>query len=337
MEPDTIERLPEILRAYLSERLPEVRNVTIHNVARSPGGNSRSMWFFDAGWDGDAPVSKQLMFRANESTCFRDEEASLEKEYRIFRALQDTPVPVPANYWYERDPSWAGEDFVIRERVDGDTNFRDLPAESQLAILNHFVEILAAQHNLDWEALGLSFLGAPKDGPECARMVVERWERATQRELLEPQPVMTATMAWLKRNLPTEVDRIVLGQGQVGPGQVLFRDDRVVASLDWESGFIGDPMSDLAYLDFMVRPMIGDEAMEGLITRYGELSGLPIRRDNMRFYTVFQSYWAVSACLAAVNRFATGEMRKTQTLVLGMAAPRSFLRRMERIVREDAA
>ena len=96
-------------------------------------------------------------------------------------------------------------------------------------------------------------------------------------------------------------------------------------------------MSDLAYLDFMVRPIIGDDAMEALIARYGELSGLPIRRDNMRFYTVFQSYWAVSACLAAVNRFSTREMRKTQTLTLGMAAPRSFLRRMERIVREDAA
>ena len=337
MEPETIERLPEILRAYLSEHLPEVRNVSIHNVARSPGGNSRSMWFFDADWEGEAPVAKRLMFRANESTCFRDEEASLEKEYRVFRALQETPVPVPTNYWYERDPSWAGEDFVIRERVEGDTDFRSLPAASQRAILDHFVELLAIQHNLDWESMGLAFLGAPRDGPECARMVVERWERATKRELLEPQPVMTATMAWLKRNLPTEVDRIVLGQGQVGPGQILFRDDRVVASLDWESGFIGDPMSDLAYLDFMVRPMIGDDAMEGLITRYGELSGLPIRRDNMRFYTVFQSYWAVSACLAAVNRFSTGEMRKTQTLTLGMAAPRSFLRRMERIVREDAA
>ena len=295
------------------------------------------MWFFDADWDGEAPIAKQLMFRANESTCFRDEEASLEKEYRVFRALQDTPVPVPANYWYERDPSWAGEDFVIRERVEGDTNLprpaRGKPAGDPRPLRR---DPGGAAH-LDWEAMGLSFLGAPKDGPACARMVVERWERATKRELLEPQPVMTATMAWLKRNLPTEVDRIVLGQGQVGPGQVLFRDDRVVASLDWESAFIGDPMSDLAYLDFMVRPLVGDEVVEGLITRYGELSGIPIRRDNMRFYTVFQSYWAVSACLAAVNRFATGEMRKTQTLVLGMAAPRSFLRRMERIVREDAA
>ncbi len=337
MEPDTIERLPEILQAYLQERLPDVRDLTVRNVRRSPGGNSRSMWFFDADWEGEAPISKRLMFRANESTCFRDEEASLEKEYRIFRALEATPIPVPANYWYERDPAWAGEDFVIRERIEGETNFHDLPAAEQRSILSHFVELLAVQHSLDWRAMGLDFLGAPQDGADCARLVVERWERATKRELLEPQPVMTATMAWLKRNLPTEVDRIVLGQGQVGPGQLLHREGRVVASLDWESGFIGDPMSDLAYLDFMVRPTIGDEAMEALLGRYVELSGIPLRRDTMRFYTVFQSYWAVSACLAAVNRFATGEMRKVQTLALGVRAPRSFLRRMERIVREEAA
>ena len=337
MELETIQRLPEILAAYLSERLPSVRNVSVTNVVRSAGGGSRSMWFFDAAWEGEAPVAKQLIFRANESTCFRDAEASLEKEYRVFRALQETPIPVPANYWYERDPKWAGEDFVIRERVDGDGSFRELPAPRQRAILDHFVELLAIQHNLDWEAMGLSFLGAPSDGADCARLVVETWERATKRELLEPQPVMTATMAWLKRNLPTAVDRIVLGQGQVGPGQFLHRDDRVVASLDWESAFIGDPMSDLAYLDFMVRPVIGDEAMAALIARYSELSGIPIRRDNVRFYTVFQSYWAVSACLAATNRFATGEMRKLQALTLGVQAPRSFLRRMQRIVREAAA
>lgn len=119
MRADLVDAIPERLRRYLASRLPNVRDVRIENLFRSPSGNSRAMWFFDADWTGDAPVSKTLTLRTNETTCFREPEVSLEKEFRVYRALEGTAVPVIRNYWYETDPAWFGEPFVIRERMEG--------------------------------------------------------------------------------------------------------------------------------------------------------------------------------------------------------------------------
>ena len=123
---------------------------------------------------------------------------------------------MPANYWYERDPSWAGEDFVIRERVEGDTNFRDLSAGSQRAILDHFVELLAIQHNLDWESMGLAFLGTASGRPRVrahgGRALGEGDEAGTARTAA----VMTATMAWLSGTSPRRWTASCWGRGRWG-------------------------------------------------------------------------------------------------------------------------
>ncbi|MBI4300926.1 MAG: phosphotransferase, partial [Chloroflexi bacterium] len=173
MEPETIARLDQVLAAYLAYRLPEVEDVRVSNVVRSTGGASRSQWFFDVSWRGEAPVSKTLTLRASECTCFRDSESSLEREYRIFKALEGSPVPVPRNYWYEDDPRWLGEPFVIRERIEARTSFAGEPPETKRRIIDHFVEILAAQHSMDWRKMGLSFLGASARTEDCALELVE--------------------------------------------------------------------------------------------------------------------------------------------------------------------
>ncbi|MBI4299545.1 MAG: hypothetical protein HY677_00285, partial [Chloroflexi bacterium] len=134
-----------------------------------------------------------------------------------------------------------------------------------------------------------------------------------------------------KRNMPREVDRIALCQGQVGPGQILYSDDRVVGSLDWESAFLGDPMADIAYFDFIVRPMMGDY-VDVLLQRYEELSGLKIRPENVRFYSVFGSYWVSAICICGRNRVASGEMRKLQTANVGIRVPQSFMRRIAQVI-----
>lgn len=331
MQPKTIRALDTILAGYIGRKLPQVKNVQVGNVVRSTAGASRSQWFFDVSWDGEAPVAKRLTLRASECTCFREDDSSIEREYRIFKGLEGSPIPVPTNYWYEDDPTWLGEPFVIREFIDAQASFATERDETKRRILDHFIELLAAQHCMDWRAFGLGFLGAPDPPEDCALRLLEKWDATVQRDRLEPTPLMTAAAVWLKRNLPRSVDRIVLCQGQVGPGQILYSGDRVVASLDWESAFLGDPMADIAYLEFILRPTMGDYT-DVLLRRYEKLSGLTIRPENVRFYSVFGSYWVSAICISGRRSVATGEMRKLQALNVGLAVPLSFMRRIARVI-----
>jgi aminoglycoside phosphotransferase (APT) family kinase protein len=343
MDPQTIARLPEIIGAYLEGKLPEGGTIAISNVLRCAKGGSRAMWSFDAAFSRGAPLPPKLAIRADESTCFREPEITLEKEFRVYKALERTDVPVIANYWYEPDPRWIGQPFVIREWKDsvravfGD----EMPVEQKRVVLDSFIEVLAAQHMLDWQALGLGWLGVPANASDCAMRILDIWESVVKREQLEPYPLMTAAMSWLRRNVPSQADRIVLNQGQVGPGQFLFRDDRVVASLDWESAYIGDPMSDIAYFAMQVRPHVGDYTDE-LLQRYSQLTGIPIRADSVRFYTVFHVYWGGHACLVAINKFVNHQSPSIHTAWLGMGGrppaaggpPRTFARGLARLLSE---
>jgi aminoglycoside phosphotransferase (APT) family kinase protein len=334
VEPEQIRQLDEILAAYLRHKLPAVEGISVDKVERSTGGASRSQWFFDARWEGEAAVSKQLTLRTSECTCFRDEESSIEREYRIYKSLERSPVPVPTNYFYEDDPRWLGRPFVIRERLEGTTAFVGATPEQQQRIVDQLIEVLAAQHLMDWDELGLSFLGAPEPGPDCALHLVDQWENVIRREQLEPSPLLTAAARWLRHRSPRVVDRISLCQGQVGPGQMLVRGDQLVGSLDWESAFLGDPMSDIAYLEYMLRPSMGDY-VDQLLARYCDLTGLPIRKENIRFYLVFNSFWVTAICLAGRRRVASGEMPKLQTSYVGISIPQGFMMRIAQVLASD--
>jgi aminoglycoside phosphotransferase (APT) family kinase protein len=333
MDRDVVDAMPDVLRRYLSAQLPQISGVSIGPVSRSPGGSSRAMYFFDASWTGDAPVSTTLALRMDESSTFKEPEIGLLREYRVYQALMGTTVPVIDNYWYEDDPGWLGQPFVIRERIDGvHTSIDDASAEEKQTILENFIEIIAAQHSLDWRALGLEFLGVPSTPAAFPEELLDKWAAVFRRDQLGPDPLTVAGIAQLRRKLPTGADQIVLLQGQVGPNQILWRDGKILASLDWESAMLGDPMADLAYFSLACRPHVGDEFVEHLLQRYTELTGTPIRRDSFAFYTGFQLFWSSVVATTCLNLFSTRPTPRLEPLRAATVRTRPFLRRFENSV-----
>src|SRR5262249_10864885 len=102
------------------------------------------------------------------------------------------------------------------------------------------VETLARIHRLDWQRLGLSFLGEPGDGtrPLDRQLAYQErylsWTRGNT-----PQPVLEAALTWLKRNRFAP-ERVALCWGDSRMPNMIFRNDQVAAVLDWEMAFIGD-------------------------------------------------------------------------------------------------
>ena len=74
----------------------------------------------------------------------------------------------------------------------------------------------------------------------------------------EPDPLVLYAQGWLRANAPKQVQRTVLVQGDTGPGNFLAEDGRVTGIVDWEFAHVGDPMADLAWLEYRTRVHAGD-------------------------------------------------------------------------------
>ena len=144
--------------------------------------------------------------------------------------------------------------------------------------------MLARIHGLDWKARGLDFLGVPPSGTGPLDRQLDYYERYLEwvREG-RPQPVLRAALAWLRehRYVPA---RVALCWGDSRLPNLMFRDDAVVAVLDWEMAFLGDPEADLGwwlFLDWANSEGYGIPRADGFpgpeetIRRYETLTGRP--------------------------------------------------------------
>src|SRR3546814_13765388 len=61
-------------------------------------------------------------------------------------------------------------------------------------------------------------------------------------------PLIHLSLDWLEANVPADMPAPVIVHGDAGPGNFLYKGNRVTALLDWELVHYGDPMADLALL-----------------------------------------------------------------------------------------
>jgi hypothetical protein len=97
--------------------------------------------------------------------------------------------------------------------------------------------------------------------------------------------VLTIAIQWLRAHVPSYDGPNVIVQGDTGPGNFLFADDRVTAIVDWELAHIGDPMDDIAWLTLRsVQDPFPD--LNTRLHEYQQHSGHALDADRIRFYRV---------------------------------------------------
>ena len=217
------------------------------------------------------------------------------------KVLQATSVPVPKVYWLEEDTGLLGTSFYVMSKIDGVIPpdyppyhsfgvYYDATPEQRARIWWGCLENLVRIHKLDWKALGLSFLGSPGGGTDPLDRQLNWWEGYMDwvlKEGGEPQPILRAALQWLKENRYVP-DRVSLCWGDCRMGNTIYRrsDFAVLAILDWEMAYLGDPESELGWLillDWVSSEGYGIPRLEGTpgreetIQRYEELTGWKVK------------------------------------------------------------
>ncbi|MGH7857097.1 MAG: phosphotransferase family protein, partial [Candidatus Binatia bacterium] len=233
-------------------------------------------------------------------------EYDIGRQYRVLEALGPTEVPVPHVYGFEPDERLLGAPFFVMERIDGEIP-PDAPTYHMAGWLTEAspeererlwwsgVEALAAVHRLDWKALGLDFLEAAGRGATPVERQLDYYGRYL--EWASPgrrEPLIEAALAWLVRHRPAGPEPLRLCWGDSRLGNMIFREFRCVAVLDWEMAVLASPEQDLAWWLFFDRhhsegcdvPRLGGfPSREETVERYRKRTGIDPK--HLEYYEVF--------------------------------------------------
>lgn len=259
---------------------------------------------------------------------------AIEREYKVLRALRDTDVPVTPVRALCEDSSVIGTPFYVMEYVSGRTFWNvqlpDSHREERRAIYQELVRVLAAIHNVDIDAIGLSDYG--KRSGYLTRQI-ERWTEQYRRAETETIATMDRLIEWLPANTPSE-SRLSLAHGDYRLDNLIFHPEepRALAVIDWELSTLGDPLADLAYtcmLYDIALPRVGgllgvdfeksgipDE--ESFIRTYSELTGTQ-NLEAWPFYKAFSLFRLAAIAQGVYRRSIDGNASSDQGAMFGAA------------------
>jgi aminoglycoside phosphotransferase (APT) family kinase protein len=185
----------------------------------------------------------------------------LDRQAKVMRLVAThTSVPVPRVRWSEPDPRPLGSPFFVMDRVDGlvppdllPYNFGSWLSEADPAdqhqLQDATVAILAALHTID-AATHCSFLRLAPGSPLTAHIADQRAYYAWVADGLRI-PLLEECFAWLEDHWPATEAPTAFSWGDSRIGNIMYRDFKPVAVLDWEMAGLGPPELDLGWLIFM--------------------------------------------------------------------------------------
>lgn len=245
---------------------------------------------------------------------------AVDREFRVQRALADTDVPVARMHLLCEDDDVIGSAFYIMDHVKG-RNFGDPRMEGEDnttrgAVIADMNRVLAALHDVDVDAVGLSDYGPP--GNYYERQIA-RWTKQYRASETVDIPAMNRLIDGLTEALPDDDGQRGLVHGDYRIDNMIFDATQPVcrAVLDWELSTIGHPYADLAAvimqwqmpaggegrgLAGVDRAALGLPSDEAFVAMYCERRGLS-GIDNFGFYLAF-CFFRMAAIIQGVLKRA---------------------------------
>lgn len=179
-------------------------------------------------------------------------------QFKVMEALGTTAVPVPKTYWLEMDRYILGSEFWAVEYVMAETPGRllDMEAPHFKRRFKSYVTTLAAIHDVDWAGDGIGeLLGVNEAAPWQPLMAM--LERHRDILPVERRAFFSDARSWLLENRPASWN-LSLVHGDCSLSNYMFRDEEVVAVLDWELASISDPLADVGFYCCLIERYLRD-------------------------------------------------------------------------------
>ena len=287
-----LETLAGQLVAWLSERMPEARDLRVANLSYPSGaGQSHETILFDASWRADGERVDQgcvVRIKPMRHTVFPDD--LFEQQYRVMRAMHaHGAVRVARPLWFEPDPALLGAPFFVMERVRGRVPV-SIPPYAQSGWV---ADATPAQRQTMWES-GVrqlaAILSVPIDsvpflsGREGARDgLAQEWDKYVR--FVDwvsedgPQPILRAGLDRLRSLWPANQPAgIVWGDARLG--NMMFDENfDVRAVMDWEQPSLGGALHDLAWWLYL------SNFMHGATADRPHLAGMGTREETIALWS----------------------------------------------------
>jgi len=227
--------------------------------------------------DPDGQTRKMIVRRPGVETLRQNPHAA-EDEFKVLHITKAAGLAAPAPCFLDLSGQIFPAPYLVVEYIEGRLEFA--PANRHDYVLQ-MAGHLARIHSVDGLSQDLSFL------PEPARGFDEAFGRrpANVIPIFDEDRIWdTLQAAWPfpPRNAP------VLLHGDYWPGNLLWRDGRLSAVIDWEDAAVGDPLMDLGITRLDLLWIFGREAMDAFTRHY--LSLKPVDRASL-------PYWDLAAAL----------------------------------------
>jgi aminoglycoside phosphotransferase (APT) family kinase protein len=208
-----------------------------------------------------------------------------QDEFALLQIVRAAGLPAPAPYYLDKSGELLGAPCLVVEYIDGKTEFAPPDLSGALA---QMAEQLSNIHGITPASVDLSFLPRQRDiyanklGRRPADLDDSLSEGPT-RDVLES--------AW---PFPSANPDALL-HGDYWPGNILWKDERIVGIIDWEDARVGDPLEDLANSRLEIMWAFGLEAMQSFTDLYVTLTHIDLA--NL-------PYWDLCAALRPAHRLS---------------------------------
>jgi aminoglycoside phosphotransferase (APT) family kinase protein len=206
-------------------------------------------------------------------------------EFRLLSILHSAGIAVPAPYHVDLSCAFFDTPVIVMEYVDGAPQFA--PADLENAI-RQLAGQLVAIHRLTPAKWDLSFL---RDHTSSVTQKLRQRPAQLDDSLQEGRIRDALEAIWMPRLRNTPA----LLHGDYWIGNVLWKDERIAAVIDWEDAAVGDPLADVANTRLEILWAFGVDAMHRFTRHYQA-------QTSIDFTDL--PYWDLCAALRPASKLA---------------------------------
>jgi aminoglycoside phosphotransferase (APT) family kinase protein len=202
-------------------------------------------------------------------------------EFKLLQFLQTAGLAAPVPYYLDQSGEIFPTPYIVIECIEGNSEFA--PANLSDFILQ-FTTYLSRLHHVECSNLDVSFL--PEQGKKYAELLSNR--PANVDESLDEghiRDVLEVVWPLPRRNMP------VLLHGDFWPGNILWKDEQLVAVIDWEDAALGDPLADVANARLEVLWAFGIDAMHSFTRQYQSMTTIDFA--NLPYWDLCTALWRI--------------------------------------------